>query len=532
MSSSVTIGEMGKWRSFLWPIKSRELKVFLPLFLMYALICLNYSILRIIKDSIMLTAPGSGSEVLPFLKLGWILPMAFVSTFVFNRLASKYSLEKVFYWLMSGFLVFFVLFITILYPLQDILHPHAFAEWLTPQVPKGFGGLIASVRNWTFSLFYVMAELWSTTIMTVFFWGFANHIIPVGDAKRYYGILGVGANLATMASGVFPILIANYHLDLSFYFGSDVHAQEIANIIMIVVLSGLACIGIFRWYHKKVLIEGHLPHSPQTVEEAKANKKKPKLTIRESFAFLGRSKYLIGITVIVLVYNLSMHMVETIWKGEVKQLCDNYTEYSEYTGKVTTIMAFIATIVGFFFTGTLIRRFGWTVSALIHPLIILVTGTLFFSTLLVKDTSVGFMAAAAGFSPLSLAVFFGSSHQCLTRASKYTLFDTTKEIAFIPLSRDCKLKSKAAIDGVASRLGKSGGAVLYIILINIFGSVAASTPAVSVLLLIAMAGYFYYVVSVGKQFKNLTEHNETLNIPDDPQTETRPASLPKKEVLV
>ena len=70
----------------------------------------------------------------------------------------------------------------------------------------------------------------------------------------------------------------------------------------------------------------------------------------------------------------------------------------------------------------------------------------------------------------------------MTRALKYTLFDATKELAFIPLSKECKLKGKAAIDGIGSRIGKSGGSIIHQGLLLCFGSVASSTPYVGVIL--------------------------------------------------
>ena len=37
-------------------------------------------------------------------------------------------------------------------------------------------GPIAILRNWTFCLFYVMAELWGSVVVSLLFWGFANQV--------------------------------------------------------------------------------------------------------------------------------------------------------------------------------------------------------------------------------------------------------------------------------------------------------------------------------------------------------------------
>ena len=86
------------------------------------------------------------------------------------------------------------------FPFREYLHPHATADLVSGYLPQGCQGFIAIIRNWTFTLFYVMSELWGTIIMSVLFWGVANEVTSLGEAKRFYAILGVGANLATVVA--------------------------------------------------------------------------------------------------------------------------------------------------------------------------------------------------------------------------------------------------------------------------------------------------------------------------------------------
>src|SRR5436309_1998028 len=99
--------DFGKWRSFLWPIHRSELKKFLPMFFIFFFIAFNYNILRSYKDTIVITASHSGAETIPFIKLWAVLPSAVLFTLLFTRLANRFSREKVFYIIMSIFLVFF-----------------------------------------------------------------------------------------------------------------------------------------------------------------------------------------------------------------------------------------------------------------------------------------------------------------------------------------------------------------------------------------------------------------------------------------
>ncbi len=67
------------------------------------------------------------------------------------------------------------------------------------------------------------------------------------------------------------------------------------------------------------------------------------------------------------------------------------------------------------------------------------------------------MIAALGTTPLMLAVIVGTIQNIMSKSAKYSLFDPTKEMAYIPLDQEQKSKGKAAIDVVGARLGKSGG---------------------------------------------------------------------------
>lgn len=502
-----TTTEFGKLRGFLWPIHMRELRRFVPMFLIFFLICFNYSILRVTKEALIVTAPSSGAEALPFLKVWAILPMALLFTFIFTRLSNRYSRESVFYWMMSIFLGFFLLFAVFLYPYHDKLHPTALSDRLQEALPLGFSGMIAIFRNWTYTAFYIMSEMWSTMIMTVLFWGFANDVTSVKDAKRYYAILGLGANIATIISGQVSNVISSHQYNPALPFGADSWGQAIFILNFIIILAGLLSMVLFRYLHSQGL--GY--HNPNAQSEEPV---KIKMGIRQNFKYLAKSKYLTCIAVVVLMFNIALTLIEVVWKDQVKQLYPNPSDFNAYMGNVLTGIGVIST-VGAFISGGIMRRFSWTASALIPPFIFLVTGLGFFSFMLFKDTALSSVAVALGSTPLVIGVFFGSLQNCLARASKYTLFDATKELSFIPLSKESRMKGKAAIDGFGSRLGKSGASVIHQSLIMTFGSISLSTPYVAVILLFVIGGWISATRLLGREFNALTQSHKTLNVPDE-----------------
>ena len=502
--------EFGKWRSFFWPIHRAELKKFVPMLLMFFLISFNYNALRAYKDSMVVTASNSGAEAIPFIKVWAILPCAILLTYLFTRLANRFSREKVFYIMMSLFLAFFFLFTFALFPAQDSLHPNALADKMQALLPDGFKGFIAIFRNWTFTLFYVMSELWGTAILSVLWWGFANEVTNVGEAKRYYGLLMIGANIAGILSGQAAIYFSGDIFLPWLPYGKNAWEQSVLFLNCAIITGGILTIAVFRW------LNTHVIRPSENAISHLGKPEKVKMSMRKNFAYLAKSKYLICIALIVLTYNIAMNLIEVVWKNQIKQLYPNPNEYNVYMGEVMTLMGIIATITAIFITGNVIRRFSWSTSAMIPPAITLLTGVGFFAFALLQNTGLTWMAALIGSSPLVLSVMLGSLQNCLSRASKYTLFDATKEISFIPLSNESKLKGKAAIDGVGSRLGKSGGSVIHQGLLLIFSTVAASTPYVAAIFLVVVLVWVLAVSSLGKQFDELVAENEKLDIPDAP----------------
>jgi ATP/ADP translocase len=59
---------------------------------------------------------------------------------------------------------------------KSVVRLAAFSEKLLAQLGSRFAGPVSILRNWTFCLFYVMAELWGSVVVSLLFWGFANQV--------------------------------------------------------------------------------------------------------------------------------------------------------------------------------------------------------------------------------------------------------------------------------------------------------------------------------------------------------------------
>lgn len=486
-------------RSYLWPIYAHELRKFLPLFLMAFFIGFNYNILRNMKDALLVTAEGSGAEVIPFIKVWGMVPGALLMTVIYSRLNNRLSRDRVFYAMVSIFVLFFALFTFVVYPIRDHLHPHGLANRLEVALPAGFKGLIAMFRYWTFSSFYIMSELWSSMILSMLFWGFANEVTGLGEAKRFYGFLAVGLNIAAIVSGQVSVFLTGNFLHSLFPLRANLWEHSLILLTSVVVLSGFVIMGIYFLLTNRLMNE----------RKQEPKQGKVKMSMRENFAYLARSKYLLYMAVIVLSYNVVICLVEVLWKDQVRLLYPDPRAFNAYMSNITSLIGTISLFLSILVSGQMIRRFGWTLTAFVTPVILLATSFIFFLCVLGKSDMIGPFASFMGMSPLMLVVLIGSAQNCLSRAAKFTVFDATKEMAFIPLSVESKLKGKAAIDGVGSRIGKSGGSIIHQGLLMTFATIPASTPYIGVILLLVIGVWLVAVKRLGVQFSALATAPET-----------------------
>ncbi len=481
------IKKIGLFFSLLWPIHRSESTKLLPMILLLFLLGFNQSVLWGLKDSITVTM--AGAEVIPFIKLWAILPSVVLGAWFFNWLSNRVGFEKTFYYLIGSFLLLTSLFVFIGYPYREALHPTDAADAMEKMLPAGFKGLVSMFRYWTTTCFYVLCELWYTIIVHVLFWGFANRITLLSEASRFYGILSGTYNLAVISAGTGSLLIAgdfNPRIPL----GSDAWEQTMMLLMIAMIASGLFAMGVVRWMHKKVTLTRDLPIDSE-IEKAK-------FSFAEFFSVIGKSKYLICIAAIVIGFNLTINMFDVVWKDQVKKLYPAALDFNRYMNHLQIVQGFLAIVFSFGLAGC-VKRFGWTKTALATPVFMLLTCAIFFSLLTFQDGLSGFFLTIAGLSPVSLLVFIGSVQSCMNKACRFSFFESTKEMAFVPLDEETKIKGKTAIDGIGARFGKSGASLLLQGLLVAFTTLSASAPYIGGFLLIVSLVWIGAVRNLGKK---------------------------------
>lgn len=475
------------------PIKRDEWSLFLPVCIIFFLLTYTYDLLRIIKSSIVVAESSVGAEIIPFLKVWAVIPGAFILTGLALKLSHKFDREKVFYLMISFFISYFMLFILIIYPNREVFELQYLPQILQSILPKGAMGFISMVRHWHLALFYVITELWGSILLSMLFWGFANEVISFKQASRFYPLFLLSANSAAIFAGFTSSFFSAHKYSPAIPFGTTGWQQSLLFYLGTAIICGITIMSLFYLLHH--YFDGKHKSEEQT-SLLKDNHQKVKLSFRECLDCLLQSKYIMSIAILVVGYNLVFNITDVLWENQLKALYqDNAAKMAEYKSHITTMTGVFAVFVSLFVTGNLIRRCGWKYAAYATPVMIFSTGIVFFYFLLggwqqvLPSIFLDFLG-----NPMHVTLFFGSIQACLSRGCKYTLFDTTKELAFIPLSTLEKRKAKAAIDGVGSRLGKSFGSILVQLLLIAFTSLQAATPFLAIfvcIILIVWLGAIY-----------------------------------------
>lgn len=502
--TETTAKTFGKMRSFFWPIHSFELKKLVPMLMLFFLILFNYTILRDTKDTLIVTSAG-GAEAIPFLKLGATLPAAVLFLLIYSKLSTKVSKQKLFYLAVAPFIAFFGLFSTVIYPMRELLAPTEFCNWLLTVFPANLSPIVESIRVWPFSVFYVMSELWGSVALSLLFWGFANDITKPAEAKRFYGLFGLGANFSLILAGTCIIAVSKLRSGLAATAGVDPWQISLNYLMLMVVVSGVLIMGIYWWITKNVLTDTRF-YSPDEIKKSK--KEKPKMGLKDSFKHLLKSKYMGCLALLVIGYGICINLVEVAWKSQLKLAYPDPNAYSTFMGGFSRMTGIVTILMMFFVTGNVVRKLGWRTAAMITPVVLLITGGLFFTFVVFSESLTGFIAYF-GTSPLMLAVIFGTAQNIMSKSSKYSLFDPTKEMAYIPCTQDEKVTGKGAIDVVGARLGKSGGALINSVFIyGIFGNVITAVPYIGAILFVIIGAWIIAANSLSKQFATLSQKKE------------------------
>lgn len=461
--------EFSRWRKLLWPIYNDELKKFLPLgFIMFSIL-FNYTLLRDTKDALVVNAAGAG--IIPFLKFYCVTPSAVLFVMLYAKLCNVFNKEKIFYVVVTPFLIFFAFFAFVIQPNFTALHPSPeFINNLNNNYPA-LSGFINIYAFWSYSAFYVLSEIWGSAMVALMFWQFANEIVRISESKRFYGLFVVIGNISLILSGQ---VVRFCSTGIRSYFPDDPWKYSVYFLMSTVVVMGIVGMYIYRWMYLNVLVDPRYYDPSKLDTNPKKKKSKPGLV--DSMKIIIKSKELGLIATLIMAYGVTINLVEVQWKEQLKfYYAGDKGGYNAFMGNYSTWSGIITILFSLFIGSNILRLVSWFKAAIITPFVILAGGTIFFCFILANDINLiknftyNFLSSL-GTTPVAAATFLGAAIVIISKVVKYSLFDPTKEMAYIPLDDELKTKGKAAVDVIGGRAGKAGGAFVQSTLLSIMAT--------------------------------------------------------------
>lgn len=479
----------GKWQARLWPVHKNEYWKLLPLLFMKFFASFNFVILQATKDTLVVTGKGSGAEVIPILKGGVVLGFAFLATVIYAKLSNILTRTQLFYAAIFPFLIFFALYGFVLYPNRELLSPQESADWLVSLLGKSREHWVVVYRYWTESLFFLMAELWGGIVIALLFWGFANRMNSLSEASRFYNIFSAGGHVGVICSSPLIWFFATTY-------GPDDYGLTVKFLMTIVTGATAAMMFAFWWLNKKAALSS----------QESQKKKRSNESLQKNLLYVLKSPYLGCIALMVIGYGLSVNIIEVTWKAILKIQYPHSADYQAFMGIVAGLTGVVSLLLALFVGGNVIRRLGWYTAAQSTPLV-LGLGTALFLTSYFFVFSTDQPVASLTFGAINLVVITGAIHNVLCKSMKYCLFDTTKEMAYIPLDEESQVKGKAAVDVVSARFGKSGSSWLQAGLLELVGtgSILSITSYLAPFVIVAMVAWMLGVRYLRKLHFAVTE---------------------------
>ncbi|WP_419533855.1 Npt1/Npt2 family nucleotide transporter [Endozoicomonas sp.] len=448
----------------------------------------NFDILWNLKESLLITRLGA--EAIPFIKLGVVMPVAFIFLITYSFLANRLNKRTLFVVALIPFLIWMPLFSLVIYPNLESFAPTVILDQFSLLIPDHLQFIAGMIHYWPLTLFFALAELWGSAVICILFWTAVNDFHNTQSATRQYPLITMIGSSASIISG--PLLYYCVSREISTP-GSG-WQESLKTLSLLFVIFGLLILVLneycYRLTPKKIADPARQRHTTTN------------LPLMASAKYLFRCPYLASIALVMLAYCVAINMVELAWKSQLVQQYPSEADYSMFMGKVALINGIGSLICGLLTPALL--NISWWAAAFATPIILTATALPFFLLAFFQKAQISFFGMCCFDLPM-IGLQIGMYCHALGKSAKYTLFDATKEITFVPLDAERKYKGKAAIELVVSRVGKSGSSFFQQILIAFFGSLSLAMSWLAGAFILAIALWLIAIKHLGRHYHERTD---------------------------
>ncbi len=435
-------------------LTSQEVKKFGILSSIFFLVIGIYWMLKTMKDPIFDLHVGFRYQ--PWAKIASLLFVALTVIF-YSKLVDWFKKQTVFYIICS----FYGLgFMTLAYLLA---HPQLFVAHLC-LIPGNILGWIT----------YLFIESFGS-IMPALFWAFVASNTTTESAKRGYAMIATCTQVGTIFG---PLFISNY----SARFGLPVFFAISGLLILFIPM-------IILLYTKVI---------PGECTDSSSSSSKGGSGFTEGLRLLLTRPYLMGVFAIATLYEFIGAILDfqkgMLISSNYPSKLDGGAAFAWFKGLEGSAIGVVSLFFAMFGTSFFMRKFGLKFCLISFPTVIGLTVTTVFSM---------YMLGASAYQ--LMWVFFGAV--VLIKGLNYALNNPSKEVLYIPTSKDVKYKTKGWIDAFGARLLKTCGAGVN----NALSSSLCTLLSVGTFISLGIIGVWIYAAGyVSNSFDTLQKENKIV----------------------
>ena len=277
---------------------------------------------------------------------------------------------------------------------------------------------------WVSAAFYVFNRMLGILLISQF-WTLANDVYDPRQARRIFGFIGGGASLGgAMGAGLTTWTVAHVGV----------------NGLLIVSAIG---IGLCAAIVTRVVRAQPLLHADAPIVESERG-----VGLGEAIRLLASSRHLQIISLVIAFAAMGASFIDQQLSMAGEAFKNTEISLTAFFAEVTFYLSLVSFVVQVGLTSHIHRSLGLTVALLILPVGLGASATLILLT-------------GMYWAPGIARVLDGSL--------RYSLDKTTREVLFLPLPPDLKLRAKAFVDVTMDRFAKAAGNVVLLVLIKPWG---------------------------------------------------------------
>lgn len=464
--------------------------------LLLFLTLLNINVIRIYKDT--LSIVGVGVPKIGLVKGILELPFSVLLMYTCAKLHTNLGRLPCFLITIFFFTSFFYCFGFLFYPNQAVFSAKVESlinaatlnlAWKNVFFETAMLCLKTVVLQAPYVFLYIFGEVWVVVLYGYLIWSFIQVKTSKESAKKHFPIYTLIGQISIICSG-YILLKAKYTINQLI----GIHCEVKILALLILMTSIMLTLSYFINYisFSTVVLDGKKTNVQQI--------QRKKNYIVDIIEFLKKQANIRQMFIILICYGFLATLIHLIWfhyltiyyDNNTSKLIDIQSYLNYFIGSFTIILGIMSKFV--------FKRFNWETIFLSVPIISGIFAILFIG-LVITTNSLGGLEYK-GVSITYITIIIGNIYYILSRALKYILFDTSKEIFFSWYNKNELVLSqgKSLVDVLAFKIGKSTGAFCATLAL-IFIQQQVFLGFSYAILLVSTTGAYYLWLLSGKKIR-------------------------------